>query len=87
MRELVTQLSCHLQAQACFPHSTWTRQGQQAHFWAAQQLTDSCDFLLAPYQGSRLDRQIVGMRVKRLERREINREIRDVELKEVAGPL
>ena len=82
--EAVTQLSCHLQAQASLARATRTRQGEQAHLLAAQQLLNGCQFLLAPNERCELDRQVIGVRVECVERRKGSLEIRNDELREVA---
>jgi len=45
--EAVTQLSCHLQAEASLARATRTCQGEQAYILAAQQLLNGCQFLIS----------------------------------------
>src|SRR6266568_700248 len=82
--EAVTQLSCHLQAQAGLARATRTCQGEQAHILAAQQLLNGCQLLLAPNERCELDRQVIGVRVECFERRKVSRQVCNDELREVA---
>src|SRR5438094_7068634 len=82
--EAITQLSCHLQAEASLAHATRTCQGEQAHILAAQQLLNGCQFLLAPNERCELDRQIIGVGIECFERGKGSLEIRHDELIEMA---
>src|SRR5437660_11401770 len=82
--EAVTQLSCHLQAEASLARATRTCQGEQAHILAAQQLLNGCQFLISPNERCELDRQAIGVRVEYFQRRKGSLEIRHDELREVA---
>ena len=59
--ETVTEFGGHLQAQARFAATTGSREREQPHLLALQQVADSSDLLLAPNEGRELYRQIVGI--------------------------
>ena len=75
--------SCHQAGEreawcyAGFPYPARTRQCEQAYLLPTQQMLDSLHFLLASNQYSGLDRQVVGVGVQGLERREIGRQVRN----------
>ena len=81
--ECIEQLRSDLKPEAGFSDATRTREGQQAHRRAAQEGADRRHLLLAPDQRGRLHRQICGMGVECLERREDRRQIWRDQLKQV----
>src|SRR5205807_7056163 len=49
--EVGTQNACHLQSQARFAHAPGAGDGEQAHLWMPEQLTDRPHLLFAADQG------------------------------------
>ena len=75
--EQVAQLRCHLQGQARFTRSAWTRQRQQAYIFTMQELYDGGDFLLPSDERCGLNRQMVGIGTEGLERWKIDGQASD----------
>ena len=80
--EFIHHVGGGLQGEAGLAGAADPGQGQQAHLGVGQLFLDGANLVLATDEGGGLRRQIVGARIERLERREVDREIGRNELKD-----
>src|SRR6266699_1646029 len=81
----LTDVCCHLQAEAGFSCPSWTRECHEAHVFATQQVCDGRHLLLATKKRRRLDRQVVGRAIEGVERWKVGGQVGDHELEEAHG--